>query len=63
MLGLTAIFLLMTGCVNTPSDSAICDGTVAERKALAQASLADGGPLSKEAAADLLDKLAVCEGM
>ncbi len=58
MLGITMIFLLLTGCANIPNDSAICDGSIETRKALASNLLIDGGPLSQNAGADLLDQMA-----
>lgn len=44
------------GCVSV-SNSAICDGTVASRGALADALLADGGNLSVVAGARLISQL------
>lgn len=55
--------LFATGCVDLPNSVAICDGTVALRKAHAGALLADGGPRSLETGERLLSGLqAGCDG-
>ena len=51
--------LLLTACANTPvSQTAICDGTAASRKALAAALIEDGGAQSQRAGLRLLDQMA-----
>ncbi|GEK68182.1 hypothetical protein PDE01_17020 [Paracoccus denitrificans] len=50
--------LLLTACASTPvSQTAICDGTAASRKALAAALIEDGGARSQRAGLRLLDQL------
>ncbi|UXU73841.1 MULTISPECIES: hypothetical protein [unclassified Paracoccus (in: a-proteobacteria)] len=50
--------LLQTACASTPvSQTAICDGTEASRKALAAALVEDGGANSQRAGLRLLDQL------
>lgn len=41
------LLMLLSGCVNLASEPAICEGTVALRKAHAGALLADGGTQSQ----------------
>jgi len=49
---------LLTACASTPvSQTAICDGTEASRKALASALIEDGGAQSQRAGLRLLDQL------
>ncbi len=49
---------LLTACASTPvSQTAICDGTEASRKALAAALIEDGGAQSQRAGLRLLDQL------
>lgn len=51
--------LLLTACASTPvSQTAICDGTSAARKALAAALIEDGGARSQRAGLRLLDQMA-----
>ena len=45
----------LTGCGNTRNDSAICDSV--DRAALADAALADGGPVAQREALYVLDQL------
>lgn len=53
-----AMMMLLAGCATTPvSDSAICDGTAASRRALAGALLADGGPQAQRAGLLVLDQM------
>lgn len=61
---LTALLTMMcvAGCAATPSDSAICDGSAASRKALAAALVEDGGPLSQRAGLRLLDQISAACG-
>ena len=57
---LTACLTLtwLIGCASTPvSQTAICDGTEASRKALAAALVEDGGARSHRAGLRLLDQL------
>lgn len=55
------IVMLLTGCGVTASDSAICDGI--DRRALAQAAMADAGPVSAREVLYVLDQLkAACGG-
>lgn len=50
--------LSLTACANTPaSQTAICDGTAASRKALAAALIEDGGAQSQRAGLRLLDQM------
>lgn len=50
--------LWLTACASTPvSQTAICDGTAASRKALAAALIEDGGARSQRAGLRLLDQL------
>ncbi|WP_418024984.1 hypothetical protein ACNKFW_15645 (plasmid) [Paracoccus sp. TD-10] len=50
---------LLTACAGTPvSQTAICDGTAASRKALAAALVEDGGAQSQRAGLRLLDQMA-----
>ena len=57
------MMLSLTGCATTPSDSAICAGSAASRKALAAALVEDGGPVSQRAGLRLLDQVAAgCGG-
>ena len=53
MLGMIPM-LLGVGCVNAPSNSALCDGTAAARKTHAAALAADGGDLSVVSGARLI---------
>jgi len=48
------LMLFLSACANSLSDSAICDGTRAERKAHASALIEDGGPLSQATGAVVL---------
>jgi hypothetical protein len=49
--------LLVSGCANAPSDSAICNGTEQSRTAHAAALVADGGPLSLVTGATLIQQI------
>ena len=49
--------MLMTACSVTPSDEAICDGTLEARTQAAEGALTDGGPLAKRSLNLLLDQL------
>lgn len=56
----TALLTLtwLAGCASTPvSQTAICDGTEASRKALAAALVEDGGANSQRAGLRLLDQM------
>ena len=56
----TALLALMwsAGCTSMPiSETALCDGTVASRRALASALLIDGGDQSQRAGLRLLDEV------
>lgn len=48
------LMLFCASCSASLSDSAICDGTRAERKAHASALIDDGGPLSQATGAVVL---------
>jgi len=57
LMNLTTL-LLLTACASTPvSQTAICDGTAASRKALAAALIEDGGANSQRSGLRLLDQL------
>lgn len=49
--------LLVSGCANVQSDSAICNGTAQSRTAHAAALVADGGPLSLVTGATLIQQI------
>lgn len=57
----TSILGMMTlccaACTASPSEPAICVGTLADRKGHAAALIEDGGPLSRGTGAVLLTKL------
>lgn len=62
-MSLTALPLLVAGCVTATNDSALCDGTRAARDAHTDALLADGGDQSLVTGAALLSRLdAACGG-
>ena len=47
--------MLVTGCVSSVNDAALCDATAQARKAHAQALVVDGGDHSVVTGANLLD--------
>lgn len=49
--------LLVSGCANAPSDSAICDGTAQSRTSHAAALAEDGGPQSMVTGALLIQQI------
>ena len=58
ILASSLILTCASACANTPgSDSAVCDGTRASRKALASALVEDGGAQSQRAGLRLLDQM------
>ena len=58
MLASLTMTLSLAACATTPaSDSAICDGTAASRRALAGALLTDGGPQAQRAGLLVLDQM------
>lgn len=56
-MSLTALPLLVGGCVTAPNDSAICDGLKSARDAHTEALLEDGGDQSVLTGAALLSRL------
>lgn len=51
------LLLILTGCATGPAGEALCDGTEAERTALAAALVADGGEASRAAGRTLIARL------
>lgn len=55
--------MILTGCASGRSDEALCEGTEADRTALAAALVVDGGPESRASGRTLIARLdAGCGG-